>query len=140
MGNERPQVAVKPPVNTGGMGSNPMEGAKIPTITNNPFHTLSGNNLRPPKGSVEARLKDEESAKAIEDAYKGQEAEAWKKKYEPDPFDKVQRPFWNSVSDDVFTNSFTQMVFNEFGDVLRKADPHVAGLLAMRIYMDKIMR
>jgi hypothetical protein len=37
-------------------------------------------------------------------------------------------------------NSFTQMIFNEFGDMLRKADPHVAGLLAMRIYMDKFMR
>ena len=38
------------------------------------------------------------------------------------------------------TKSFTQMIFNEFGDMLRKADPHVAGLLAMRIYMDKFMR
>ena len=61
-------------------------------------------------------------------------------KYTPHPFDRMQRPFWDSVSDGVFTNSFTQMVFNEFGDMLRKADPHVAGLLAMRIYMDKFMR
>jgi len=37
-------------------------------------------------------------------------------------------------------SSFTQMIFNEFGDMLHKADPHVAGLLAFRVYMDKIMR
>ncbi len=39
-----------------------------------------------------------------------------------------------------YLKSFNQMIFNEFDDVLHKADPHVAGLLAFRVYMDKIMR
>ena len=139
MSQERP-VAVKTPVNTGGMGSNAIEGAKIPTLRDNPLFTGSGKDFGVPKGSNQERLQREESDKVFEDAYGGQEAEEWRKKYTPHPFDRVQRPFWDSVSDDVFTNSFTQMVFNEFGDMLRKADPHVAGLLAMRIYMDKFMR
>ena len=36
--------------------------------------------------------------------------------------------------------SFATYVLNEFGDMLHKADPHVAGLLAFRVYMDKVMR
>ncbi len=36
--------------------------------------------------------------------------------------------------------SFATYVLDEFGDMLHKADPHVAGLLAFRVYMDKIMR
>ena len=140
MSQERPPVVVKPPVNTGGMGSNPIEDAKIPSLKDNPLFTGSGKDFGVPKGSNQERLQREESDKAFEDAYGGQEAEEWKKKYTPHPFDRVQRPFWDSVNDGVFTNSFTQMVFNEFGDMLRKADPHVAGLLAMRIYMDKFMR
>jgi hypothetical protein len=36
--------------------------------------------------------------------------------------------------------SFAMQVLDEFGDMLQKADPHVAGLLAFRVYMDKIMR
>ena len=139
MGQE-PPVAVKTPVNTGGMGSNPIEDAKIPSLKDNPLFTGSGKDFGVPKGSNQERLQREESDKAFEDAYGNQEAEEWKKKYTPHPFDRMQRPFWDSVSDGVFTNSFTQMIFNEFGDMLRKADPHVAGLLAMRIYMDKFMR
>ncbi len=145
MGKERPRVIVKPPVNTGGMGSNAMEDTKIPTLRDNPFSILNPNaDLSPPKGSNQERLqreesnkREEESAKQFEDIFGGHE---WKEKYTPHPFDKVQRPWWDTIGDDVFTNSFTQMIFNEFGDMLRKADPHVAGLLAMRIYMDKIMR
>lgn len=36
--------------------------------------------------------------------------------------------------------SFIEQVLDEFGDMLHKADPHVAGLLAFRVYMDKVMR
>ena len=36
--------------------------------------------------------------------------------------------------------SFVEQVLDEFGDMLHKADPHVAGLLAFRVYMDKVMR
>lgn len=36
--------------------------------------------------------------------------------------------------------SFATYVLDEFGDMLHKADPHVAGLLAFRVYMDKMMR
>lgn len=36
--------------------------------------------------------------------------------------------------------SFVEQVLDEFGDTLHKADPHVAGLLAFRVYMDKMMR
>ncbi len=36
--------------------------------------------------------------------------------------------------------SFASHVLDEFGDMLHKADPHVAGLLAFRVYMDKVMR
>jgi hypothetical protein len=39
-----------------------------------------------------------------------------------------------------FTRSFATQVLDQFGDMLHKADPHVAGLLAFRVYMDKIMR
>ena len=36
--------------------------------------------------------------------------------------------------------SFASHVLDQFGDMLHKADPHVAGLLAFRVYMDKVMR
>ena len=36
--------------------------------------------------------------------------------------------------------SFASYVLDEFSDMLHKADPHVAGLLAFRVYMDKMMR
>lgn len=36
--------------------------------------------------------------------------------------------------------SFATQVLDEFGDMLHKADPHMAGLLAFRVYMDKMMR
>jgi hypothetical protein len=36
--------------------------------------------------------------------------------------------------------SFATYVLDQFGDMLHKADPHVAGLLAFRVYMDKVMR
>ena len=36
--------------------------------------------------------------------------------------------------------SFATYVLDEFGDMLHKADPHVAGLLAFKVYMDKVMR
>ena len=36
--------------------------------------------------------------------------------------------------------SFAIYVLDEFGDMLHKADPHVAGLLAFRVYMNKVMR
>jgi len=39
-----------------------------------------------------------------------------------------------------FTRSFATQVLDEFGDMLHKADPHVAGLLAFRVYMNKVMR
>jgi len=140
MGQERPPVVVKPPVNTGGMGSNPIEDAKIPSLKDNPLFTGSGKNFGVPLGSNQERLNRIASNNAFDSAYEGQERQKWVDKYTPHPLDRVQKPFWDSVSDDVFTNSFTQMIFNEFGDMLRKADPHVAGLLAMRIYMDKFMR
>ena len=38
------------------------------------------------------------------------------------------------------TRSFATQVLDQFGDMLHKADPHVAGLLAFRVYMDKMMR
>ena len=40
----------------------------------------------------------------------------------------------------VFTHSFVTQVLDEFGDMLHKADPHVAGLLTFRVYMDKVMK
>lgn len=36
--------------------------------------------------------------------------------------------------------SFATYVLDEFSDMLHKADPHVAGLLAFRVYMNKVMR
>lgn len=42
--------------------------------------------------------------------------------------------------DNQWNRSFATQVIDEFGDMLHKADPHVAGLLAFRVYMDKVMR
>jgi len=36
--------------------------------------------------------------------------------------------------------SFVQAIYDEMGDALYKADPHVAGLIISRIYMDKFVR
>ena len=116
-------VVVKPPVNTGGLGSNAMEDTKIPTLRDNPLFTGSGKDFGVPKGSNQERLNRIASDEAFDSAYGQQEGEAWRRRHGGFRY-----------------KSFTQMVFNEFGDMLRKADPHVAGLLAMRIYMDKFMR
>ena len=53
----------------------------------------------------------------------------------PDPFQNVN---WQQPQQRI--KSFATYVLDEFGDMLHKADPHVAGLLAFRVYMDKIMR
>ena len=39
-----------------------------------------------------------------------------------------------------FTRYFATQVLDEFGEMIHKADPHVAGLLAFRVYMDKVMK
>jgi hypothetical protein len=36
--------------------------------------------------------------------------------------------------------SFVQAIYDEMGDALYKTDPHVAGLIISRIYMDKFVR
>ena len=36
--------------------------------------------------------------------------------------------------------SFVQAIYDEMGDALYKADPHIAGLIISRIYMDKFVR
>ena len=42
--------------------------------------------------------------------------------------------------DNGLQRSFATQVLDEFGDMLHKADPHVAGLLAFRVYMDKVLK
>jgi hypothetical protein len=37
-------------------------------------------------------------------------------------------------------NAFVSQVLDEFGDMLHKADPHVAGALAMRVFLEKMLR
>lgn len=52
-----------------------------------------------------------------------------------------QREYFEYLRDNpTMTRSFVTQVLDEFGDMLHKADPHVAGLLAFRVYMDKVMR
>lgn len=52
-----------------------------------------------------------------------------------------QRQYFEYLRDNpTMTRSFVTQVLDEFGDMLHKADPHVAGLLAFRVYMDKVMR
>ena len=52
-----------------------------------------------------------------------------------------QREYFEYMRDNpTMTRSFVTQVLDEFGDMLHKADPHMAGLLAFRVYMDKIMR
>ena len=52
-----------------------------------------------------------------------------------------QREYFEYVRDNpTMTRSFVTQVLDEFGDMLHKADPHVAGLLTFRVYMDKVMR
>ena len=59
----------------------------------------------------------------------------------PDPFQGVN---WQQQQQQQQGNtqikSFATYVLDQFGDMLHKADPHVAGLLAFRVYMDKVMR
>ena len=59
----------------------------------------------------------------------------------------MNSPKWGSkptlgseVSWDEIRNAFVSQVLDEFGDMLHKADPHVAGLLALRVFMDKVMK
>ena len=52
-----------------------------------------------------------------------------------------QRQYFEYLRDNpTMTRSFVTQVLDEFGDMLHKADPHMAGLLAFRVYMDKVMR
>jgi hypothetical protein len=53
----------------------------------------------------------------------------------PDPYQGVN---WKQGNTQI--KSFATYVLDQFGDMLHKADPHVAGLLAFRVYMDKVMR
>jgi hypothetical protein len=57
------------------------------------------------------------------------------------PVDQRQYAEWLRQQDPAtLRRSFATYVLDEFGDTLHKADPHVAGLLAFRVYMDKVMR
>ena len=38
------------------------------------------------------------------------------------------------------SKAFAMFVLNDFGDMLHKADPHVAGALAMRVFLEKMLR
>ncbi len=50
----------------------------------------------------------------------------------PESREWADRNQWN--------RSFATYVLDQFGDMLHKADPHVAGLLAFRVYMDKVLK
>lgn len=41
---------------------------------------------------------------------------------------------------DEIRNAFVSQVLDEFGDMLHKADPHVAGAVAMRVFLEKMLR
>jgi len=57
------------------------------------------------------------------------------------PVDQRQYAEWLRQQDPAtLRRSFATQVLDEFGDMLHKADPHVAGLLAFKVYMDKVMR
>ena len=57
------------------------------------------------------------------------------------PLDQRQYAEWLRQQDPAtLRRSFATQVLDEFGDMLHKADPHVAGLLAFKVYMDKVMR
>ena len=45
-----------------------------------------------------------------------------------------------SINWDDFKRAFVSQVFDEFGDMLHKADPHVAGALVMRVFLEKMLR
>ena len=44
------------------------------------------------------------------------------------------------VSSSIKNAAFASQVLDEFGDMLHKADPHVAGALAMRVFLEKMLR
>ena len=37
-----------------------------------------------------------------------------------------------------YNKSFVDMMFNEFGDLFHKADPHEVGSIVMGLYLDRI--
>ena len=45
-----------------------------------------------------------------------------------------------SINWDDFKRAFVSQVFDEFGDMLHKADPHVVGAVAMRVFLEKMLR
>jgi len=45
-----------------------------------------------------------------------------------------------SINWDEIRNAFVSQVLDEFGDMLHKADPHVAGAVAMRVFLEKMLR
>ena len=45
-----------------------------------------------------------------------------------------------SINWDDFKRAFVSQVFDEFGDMLHKADPHVVGAVVMRAFLEKMLR
>ena len=45
-----------------------------------------------------------------------------------------------SINWDDFKRAFVSQVFDEFGDMLHKSDPHVAGAVVMRVFLEKMLR
>jgi hypothetical protein len=45
-----------------------------------------------------------------------------------------------SINWDDFKRAFVSQVFDEFGDMLHKADPHTVGAVAMRVFLEKMLR
>lgn len=57
------------------------------------------------------------------------------------PVDQRQYAEWLRQQDPAtLRRSFTTQVLDEFGDMLHKADPHVAGALVMRVFLEKMLR
>ena len=45
-----------------------------------------------------------------------------------------------SINWDEFKRAFVSQVFDEFGDMLHKADPHTVGAVVMRVFLEKMLR
>jgi len=51
-----------------------------------------------------------------------------------------QQAMEDAMRRDGLIKSFAIQVLDEFGDILYKADPHIAGIVAMQVYIDKVMK
>ena len=125
----RNQVAVRPPVATPYTPQNTVNPFANPT-GEKPGHAYNTGQYTPTQRQYGLSDKNDYRNRAMPANFDGISWDSAVPSLGDDP----------SINWDEFKRAFVSQVFDEFGDMLHKADPHTVGAVAMRVFLEKMLR